>query len=114
MMKPIVLIATLFAVGVTGCVNKENRVTYDGQYFRTKVSKVEKQRDIFVVTVKDPGKSFEGARASAHHVATAYCVSNFGTSEIIWVVDPLNKEVPLRIEGKELSFQGKCPQAQRI
>lgn len=72
-MKPLVLIAALSAIAVTGCTDSENRVAYDGQYFRTKVSAVDKDRDVFVLTVKDPGKSLLGARLSAHHEGTQYC-----------------------------------------
>lgn len=112
-MKPIVLIAAL-ATALAGCTNSKDRVQYDGQYFRTKVSKVDKQVDVFTVRVKDPTKSINGARAAAHHEGTAYCVENFGTSDIIWNVDPLDAEAAVTVTDNTLVFEGRCPQAQRI
>lgn len=109
-----VLSATLVAALVAGCTDSKNRIAYDGQFFRAKVSKVDKQRDVFVVSVKDPGKSIEGARLAAHHEGTSYCIENYGTSAVIWNVDPLDEEGQLTITDDRLIYQGRCPQAQRI
>ena len=113
MIRTIAVIVALGAATLAGCTDSKNRIAYDGQYFRAKVNKVDKQNDVFVVTVKDPTKSIKGARLAAHHEATAYCVQNFGTSDIIWVVDPLDEEVQLSVVDNQLGFQGRCPQAQR-
>lgn len=114
MMKPIVLIAALCALGLAGCSNNKNLILYEGQAFRAKVGKVDKQRDVFVVTVKDAGKSIDGARAAAHQRGTEYCVENFGTSQIIWNVDPLDPQTQITLTDNTLTFQGQCPQAQRF
>ncbi|MGB3247052.1 MAG: hypothetical protein WBB25_21170 [Sulfitobacter sp.] len=114
MIRTLALVATLGATTLAGCTDSKSRILFDGQYFRAKISKVDKQRDVFVVTVKDPTKSIEGARLAAHHEATSYCVKNFGSSEINWVTDPLDETTQLRIADRQVSFQGRCPQAQRI
>ncbi|MFC6759518.1 hypothetical protein ACFQFQ_08475 [Sulfitobacter porphyrae] len=54
--------ALLCAALVAGCSDSENRFAFDGKYFRTKVKRVDKQRDVFVATVKGVSQSFEGAR----------------------------------------------------
>jgi len=114
MIRPLVLFSIVGALALSACTDSDNRIAYDGQYFRTKVSAIDKDRDVFVLTVKDPNKSLTGARLAAHHEGTQYCVGNFGTSDIAWDIDPLDEEAQLRIEGDLLTFQGTCPQAQRI
>lgn len=113
MIKTSVLFAAVALIGLGACTDSKNRIQFDGQYFRAKVSKVDKQRDVFVVSVKDPTKSIEGARAAALHEATSYCVGNFGSSDIIWQVDPSDETVQLNVVDKQLTFQGRCRQAQR-
>ena len=104
----------LGAAAMAGCVNKNNRITYDGKYFRAKASKVDKQRDVFVVTVRDASQSLDGARQAAYHTGVSYCLASFGSSDIIWEQDPLDEESTLRIADDTLSVQGRCPQAQEI
>ena len=101
-------------LALAGCSDNSKRVAFDGQFFRAKVSDVDNQRDVFVVAVRDPGKSVEGARAAALHEATAYCVGNYGSSEIVWEVDPTDTSIPARIEGDQLVYRGRCPQAQPL
>ena len=112
MMSKMIMIAVAGTLGLAACTDSKNRIAHDGQFFRAKISKVDKQRDSFVVSVKEPGKSVKGARSAAHHKATAYCVENFGTSQIIWQVNPLDETVPLTVADNQISFQGVCPQAQ--
>ena len=113
MMKSLVLMAAV-AAALAGCADPTKRILYDGQFFRTKAKAVDKTLDTFVLTVKDPGKSLLGARQAAHHEGVRYCVKNFGTSEIIWDIDPLDEQSQPRIVDNAMTFQGKCPQAQRI
>lgn len=104
---PLILAAAL----VAGCSDSKNRFAFDGKYFRTKVAKVNKQRDVFTVTVKDVSQSFEGARAAALHAANGYCVGAYGSSDIDWVVGPDTPADQLRILDNTLTYQGTCPQA---
>lgn len=98
---------------LAGCGGSDDkRVAFDGQFFRTKVANVEKQRDEFVTTVQGVSKSFEGARGAALHASNAYCVSTYGSSEIAWVVGPDTPPSQLRIVDDTLTYRGTCPQAQ--
>ena len=109
MMNFKLVILTVVAVGlIAGCSKKENRILFDGKYFGTKVSKVDKQRDVFQVTVKDPQKSIEGAREAGRHAGVAYCVKNYGNSDITWAIGPDTEQ--LRVADNKLVFQGTCPQ----
>ena len=95
---------------LAGCSGDDDRVAFDGQYFRAKVSKIDGQRDVFQVTVKDAAKSIDGARAAARYEATKYCVSLYGNSDIIWTLGPDAPASALRLDGGALTFQGRCPQ----
>ena len=103
-------IVLLCAALVSGCTDSENRLAFDGHYFRTKVSKVDRQRDEFVVSVRDVAKSFTGARAAALHAGNAYCVGTDGSSKIDWVVGPDTPASALRLADNTLVYRGTCPQ----
>lgn len=111
MMKTI-LTATMgmALLALAGCGGDDQRVAFDGHFFKTKLSKVDGQRDVFQVTVKDAAKSVEGARAAARYEAVKYCVGNYGSSDIIWTLGPDAPASALRIDGAALTFQGRCPQ----
>ena len=84
------------AVLLAGCTAQEDRLAFDGKYFSTNVSKV------------DAAQSIEGARESARYHATAYCIRNYGSSDINWVVGPDAPAESLRLDGGVLTFQGAC------
>jgi outer membrane murein-binding lipoprotein Lpp len=102
----------LSAAVLAGCENLGNRQTFEGKYFRAKTSKVDKQRDVFVVNVKGVSQSEAGARQAAYHTGVSYCLKNFGASNIVWAQDPLDEEQPLRVADDQIDIQGRCPQAQ--
>lgn len=105
-----ILIPSVLALAlVAGCTDSKNRIAFDGQFFRTKVSKVDKQRDVFTVRIRDVARSLDGAREAGRHAGVSYCVENFGTSEIIWSVGPDTAPEALQIVDNELTFQGVCP-----
>lgn len=109
MTKSKMIILALVATGlVAGCTARKDRVLFDGKYFRTKVSKIDKQRDVFQVTVHDPAKSVEGAREAGRHAGNSYCVKNYGSSKIDWTIGPDAEQ--LRVVDNKLVFQGTCPQ----
>ncbi len=113
MMKILGFGAMAFSAALmAGCQERENRVAYDGQFFRAKAKKVDKQRDTFVVTVTRVSKSLDGAREAAYHSGVSYCLASFGSSDIIWVQNPLDKDARLSIEKDTLRVRGRCPQAQ--
>ncbi len=111
MTKSRLIILALVTTGlVAGCIAQKDRVLFDGKYFGTKVSKVDKQRDVFQVTVNDVTKSIDGAREAGRHAGNSYCVKNYGSSKIDWTVGPDTPPEQLRIVGDKMVFQGTCPQ----
>ncbi len=101
----------LVALGVlAGCTDSKNRLAFDGYFFRTKVQKVDGQRDVFTVRIRDVAKSLDGAREAGRHAGVSYCVKTYGSSKIDWAVGPDTPPEQLRIEDNTLIFQGVCPQ----
>jgi hypothetical protein len=103
------VIACTIAAVLAGCSSQEDRVAFDGIYFKTKVSKVDGQRDVFTLLVKSASRSIEGAREAARYEATVYCVNNYGSSDIVWVVGPDTPADNLRLVDDSLTFSGSCP-----
>ncbi len=104
----LIILATVAAGLISGCVAQKDRVLFDGHYFRTKVSKIDKQRDVFRLTVFGVDKSVEGAREAGRHAGNAYCVSNYGSSDITWAIGPDSEQI--NVVDNKMVFQGKCPQ----
>ena len=103
--------ALLGAVGMlAGCKDPADRILFDGKFFPTKVSKVDKQRDQIIVTVKDVAQSPEGALAAGRYAAVAYCVGTYGSSDIEWAVGPDTDPSQIRIVDNTMIFRGTCPQ----
>jgi outer membrane murein-binding lipoprotein Lpp len=102
--------AIIAAIVVTGCADPSRQLRFDGQYFRTKVSKVDKQQDVFTVRIRDVARSLEGAREAGRHAGNSYCIQNYGSSKIDWAVGPDTPPETLQIEDNTLIFQGVCPQ----
>lgn len=100
----------VMAAVVAGCTDNKNRLSFDGQFYRVKVAKVDRQRDVFTVTVRDVSQSLVGARGAALHAGNSYCVENYGSSDIAWAVGPETPDGELRIVDDRLVYQGICPQ----
>ena len=110
-MKPGVLALTgAMVVLVAGCSDPADRILFDGKYFPTKVSKVDRQRDEITVTVKNVAQSPEGALAAGRYAAVAYCVGTYGSSDIDWAVGPDTDPGQIRIVDNTMTFRGTCPQ----
>ncbi len=104
-------VAIVLAVGlVPGCTDQKNQLRFDGQYFRTKVAKVDGQRDVFTVRIRDVARSLDGAREAGRHAGTSYCVETYGNSDIDWAIGPDTPPEQLQIVDNTLVFQGVCPQ----
>ena len=93
-----------------GCSKKEDRMRFDGHYFKTKSAAVDRKTSLapFTVTVKDVAQSLEGARAAGGYEGTRYCIKNFGNSRIDWAVGPDTDPAQLRIADNTLVFRGTC------
>lgn len=107
-MKFLVGICTVASV-LAGCTAQEDKIAFDGKYFRTKLSKVDGQRDVFTLLVKNASQSIDGAREAARYEATVYCVNTYGSSDITWAVGPDAPAENLRLNGDSLTFSGSCP-----
>lgn len=99
------------AVLVAGCTSTEDRILFDGQLYNAKARKVERQFDVFSVTVKPVSKSLKGALEAGTHEAIVFCVNAFGSSDIIWTAGPDVPENQLNIVKDVLTLQGRCPNA---
>ncbi|NNE53571.1 MAG: hypothetical protein HKN30_14355 [Sulfitobacter sp.] len=105
-----ILIPMLIGVLVlTGCGNNDDRILFDGHYYRTKVKKVDGQIDVFTVQIRDVSQSLEGARQAGRFAGTEYCVENYGSSDIKWEVGPDTPDAELQIVDNRLIFSGVCP-----
>ena len=102
--------AVLGAVALAGCSNKDDLLAFDGQYYKSKVSKVDGQYDVFTVAVRPVSASLTGAREAGRYEATVYCVNTFGNSDIIWASGPDDPDETLTIENDTLLLAGTCPQ----
>ena len=95
---------------IMGCSNpfelKENKVSFDGYYFSSKLSRSKLDDRSFDLTVKRANRSLSGAREAGRYEATRFCIKNFGTSDIKWVLDPDDQSIGLT--GKVLKLSGQC------
>ena len=105
---------TLLAALSAGCSDNSDRMAYDGVQFRVKARKAADARDVFEVRVRRAGLSLAGARLAAHHAGVGYCVGNYGSSEILWTVDPLDETRPVPIDDGDAVYTGRCPQARPL
>lgn len=103
------VVACAVVAFLAGCTSQEDRIAFDGKYFKTKISKVDGQRDVFTLLVKNASQSIDGAREAARYDATVYCVNNYGSSDIVWVIGPDTPADNLRLVDDSLTFSGSCP-----
>jgi len=103
-------LATSFFLMMTGCSNpfelEENKVSFDGYYFSSKLSRNKLDDRAFDLTVRRANRSLSGAREAGRYEATQFCIKNYGTSDIKWVLGPDDQSVGLT--GKVLRLSGQC------
>ncbi|MFT4707636.1 MAG: hypothetical protein ACI9PU_001478 [Ascidiaceihabitans sp.] len=102
----LLILASVLAL--TACGLNNNNPTFEGQTYRAKLSKIDKQRDQFSVSVSPVSSSLEGAREAGRYEAIKYCIAQFGTSDIIWVNGPDAEDGSLTITDDKLEFRGTC------
>lgn len=94
---------------LSACERRSERVLFDGEYFRTKVSKESRDnQQSFSVVVPGISRNFEAARDSGRFAATRYCVNTFGTSDIEWQSGPDDDPETLQINNDRLTLLGTC------
>ena len=95
---------------VVGCSNplepEENKVAFDGYYFSSKLTRDKLDYRSFDLTVRRANRSLSGAREAGRYEATRFCIKNFGTSDIKWVLGPDDQSIGLT--GKVLKLSGQC------
>lgn len=105
MQKPV--LALLAVAALAACESREDRVLFDGIYFRSKAAKIDKdQPQSFTVTVNGFSQSADGAREAGRYEGTKYCIANYGTSNIEWSQGPDDEQ--LAVDGDKLVLAGTC------
>lgn len=107
MMRAITLLTLCAALAACGNVRKD-KLSFDGQYFRSKASKIDGDRRNFTVQVRPATLSVEGAQEAGRFEATKYCIENYGNSRVDWLVGPDDDPSSYVIEGDSLTLQGTC------
>lgn len=95
-------------MALTACTQKDDRVYFEGNYYRGKAKKAGDDPLFFAATVNRVSQSFEGARQAVEYEATRYCIANYGTSRIRWSVGPDTPAEALVVVKDTLTYQGKC------
>ena len=102
----LLLVAALVAAG---CAKKSERLVFNGNYYPTKADKTDKaERQRFAVAVRRVDQGIAGAREAGRHAGKQYCLKNFGTSEIDWIVGPDTPGVGLDSSNGRLVLTGTC------
>jgi hypothetical protein len=109
----VVLLAAVTAV--SGCSekfrdsfrSKKDLVTFDGHVYKSKAQKVSREtRDHFEVTVSRANQSLLGARQAGEYEATKYCISEYGTSNVDWLIGPEDETI-IPVDDK-IMLEGFC------
>ena len=87
---------------------RADKVAFDGVYFRSTSTAIEKQRDFFEIKTTPASSSLDGAREAGRYEATRYCIENFGTSNMAWINGPDAENGSLTIDDDSLILRGTC------
>ncbi|MCF6231833.1 MAG: hypothetical protein L3J36_01835 [Rhodobacteraceae bacterium] len=94
-----------------GCETREQRLLpFDGFRYKAKAAAIDKKvsRADFTATIWAVSQSLTGAREAGRYEATKYCIKEYGTSRIKWIVGPDTAPENYRIVDDTLTFSGKC------
>lgn len=106
-MKTIITVLMMGGL-LMGCTSEAEKITFDGQFYRTKLSDLD-ARHKFQVTASPVSASLLGAKEAARYEATVFCVNEYGSSAIRWVVGPDDADEVLPIANDTLTLEGACP-----
>jgi len=95
---------------LAGCGDrlKRDRMSFDGQVYRSSAKKADDDRRNFVVQVRPVSASFAGAQQAGQFEGTVYCVENYGSSAIDWQIGPDQEPDSYAIENDTLVLRGTC------
>ena len=103
-------LATCSFLIMVGCSNpfelEENKVSFDGYYFSSKLTRNKLDDRSFDLKIRRANRSLLGAREAGRYEATRFCIKNYGTSDIKWVLGPDDQSIGLT--GKVLKLSGQC------
>ncbi len=93
---------------LSACGNrKEDQVAFNGIYFVSKADRVSREaRDHFQVQVKKASQDLEAAREAGRYEAIRYCIKQYGSSSIEWVIGPESENI-VPVDGAIL-LEGYC------
>lgn len=96
-------------LGLAACGGREERMTFDGNYYPAKSSAGAQDRCDFTASVTRASQGVAGAQRAARHAATRYCVNTYGTSKIDWAGVPDGSQGPaFSRAGDRISVAGRC------
>lgn len=100
----------LATLGLAACSGERraDRVAFDGVFFRSSASSIDRVRENFEVSVTPVSASLDGAREAGRYEATRYCIENYGSSDITWSAGPDADEGTLTLSGDSLLLRGMC------
>jgi hypothetical protein len=101
-------VVALAVFGLSACTSEDDRVRFDGVFFRAKASKVDDDRSKFAATVFNAVQAIDSAREAGRYEGTKYCIANYGTSRIDWALGPDDPEDQLQIRDGALLLEGQC------
>ncbi len=100
------ILAAMLVLGA--CTKKEEKVFFDGKFYPAKARHAKGDRKVFTATVRRVSQGLHGAREAGRHAGTFYCLKNFGTSEINWIIGPDAPEQDLMSKSGNLTLTGEC------
>lgn len=102
------VLLTLSLTAMAGCESQDDRIYFEGLYFKTKAQPIDKKVTLadFSVTVKDAGVSLDGARQAGGYEGIKYCIEKYGNSQINWTVGPDTEQ--LTLSDGDLVLRGTC------
>lgn len=87
--------------------SKRDLVTFDGHIYKSKAQKVSREtRDHFEVTVSRANQSLLGARQAGEYEAFKYCIAEYGTSNVDWLIGPEDETI-IPVDDK-IMLEGFC------
>lgn len=109
MMTRTLILMVCAAVALSACDRrkKADEYAFNDVYFLSKADKASKEeRDHVIVRVKKASQNLEGAREAGRYEATKYCIKQYGTSTIEWVIGPETETiVPI---DDVITLEGYC------
>ncbi|MFK7879168.1 hypothetical protein [Roseobacter sp.] len=103
-------ISVLFlGCALAACSNEAEKIAFDGHFFKTDLDGLDARHE-FQVKASPVSASLLGAKEAARYAATVFCVNEYGSSAIEWVVGPDDPDETLPIANDTLTLQGACPQ----